>query len=80
MNIFLVLQIETRQQLLPYQVPVKAVMNHDRNKESDMNTSGKKVYDRNFLLNLHNNSASMKKPEGLPNLEIVRDQVIRRPS
>ena len=53
-------------------------MNHDRNKESDMNTSGKKVYDRNLLLDLHNNPASLKKPECLPNLEIVRDQVVCR--
>jgi len=51
---------------------------YGRSKESGMNPSGKKVYDRNFILNLHDNSASMKKPEGLPNLEIVRDQVIRR--
>ena len=36
------------------------------------------VNDRNFLLDLHNNPASTKKPVGLHNLEIVRDKIICR--
>ena len=43
---------------------------------SPVNPSGKKAYDRNFLLELQNNPASMKKPDGLPSLEVVRDKVI----
>ncbi len=43
---------------------------------SPVNPSGKKTYDRNFLLELQNNPVSMKKPEGLPSLEVVRDKVI----
>ncbi len=43
--------------------------------ESPLNPSGKKVYNRNFLLQQQNKPASMKKPEGLPRLEVVRDKV-----
>jgi|688.fasta_scaffold344625_4 hypothetical protein len=42
---------------------------------SPVNPEGKKTYDRNFLLELQNNPASQKKPEGLPSLEVVRDKV-----
>lgn len=45
---------------------------------SPVNPSGKKAYDRNFLLELQNNPASMKKPDGLPSLEVVRDKVMWR--
>lgn len=41
---------------------------------SPVNPEGKKAYDRTFLLELQNNPASQKKPEGLPNLEVVRDK------
>lgn len=43
---------------------------------SPANPEGKKTYDRTFLLELMNNPASQKKPDGLPNLEVVRDKVI----
>lgn len=42
-----------------------------------VNTSGKKTYDRNFLLELQNYPASMKKPDDLPSLEDVRDKAIK---
>ena len=42
---------------------------------SPVNPEGKKTYDRNFLLELQNNPASQKKPEGLPSLEVVLDKV-----
>ena len=45
---------------------------------SPVNPSGKKVYDRNFLVELKNNPASMKKPEGLPGswiLQVIREKV-----
>ncbi|XP_046441878.1 eukaryotic translation initiation factor 4 gamma 1-like isoform X2 [Daphnia pulex] len=41
---------------------------------SPVNPEGKKTYDRNFLLELQNNPASQKKPDGLPSLEVVRDK------
>lgn len=41
---------------------------------SPVNPEGKKTYDRLFLLELQNNPASQKKPEGLPSLEVVRDK------
>ena len=45
---------------------------------SPLNPEGKKTYDRHFLLQLQNNSASQKKPEGLPIiLQRVRD-IVRR--
>lgn len=43
---------------------------------SPVNPEGKKTYDRLFLLELQNNPASQKKPEGLPSLEVVRDKVL----
>lgn len=42
---------------------------------SPVNPEGKKAYDRTFLLELQHNPASQKKPDGLPNLEVVRDKV-----
>ena len=44
---------------------------------SPLNPEGKKTYDRLFLLELQHNPASQRKPEGLPNLEVVRDKVNR---
>ncbi|KAK4307298.1 hypothetical protein Pmani_020924 [Petrolisthes manimaculis] len=40
---------------------------------SPVNPDGKRQYDRRFLLELRNSPLSLKKPESLPNLEIVRD-------
>lgn len=40
---------------------------------SPVNPDGKRQYDRRFLLELQNNPLSLKKPESLPNLEVVRD-------
>ncbi|XP_066968480.1 eukaryotic translation initiation factor 4 gamma 1-like isoform X4 [Macrobrachium rosenbergii] len=40
---------------------------------SPLNPDGKRQYDRRFLLELQNNPLSLKKPESLPNLEVVRD-------
>ncbi|XP_053654617.1 eukaryotic translation initiation factor 4 gamma 3, partial [Cherax quadricarinatus] len=40
---------------------------------SPVNPEGKRQYDRRFLLELQNNPLSLKKPESLPNLEVVRD-------
>lgn len=36
-----------------------------------MNKAGKKCYDREFLITLQNNPKCKKKPENLPDLEIV---------
>ncbi|KAK7084911.1 Eukaryotic translation initiation factor 4 gamma [Halocaridina rubra] len=41
---------------------------------SPQNPDGKRQYDRNFLLELQNNPLSLKKPESLPNLEVVRGE------
>jgi hypothetical protein len=35
----------------------------------------RKIYDRPFLLELRNHPLSLKRPEGLPSLEIVRNKV-----
>jgi len=45
---------------------------------SPINPDGKRQYDRSFLLELQNNPLSLKKPEALPNLEVVRDGVVQR--
>ena len=39
--------------------------------------SGIRLSDRCFLLELRHNPASQRKPEGLSNLEVVRDKVSR---
>ena len=38
----------------------------------ELNPGGRKTYDPKFLFNLKNTPASQKKPEGLPDLEVVR--------
>jgi hypothetical protein len=48
---------------------------HQIDQWSPHNPEGKKAYDRTFLLMLQKNPASQRKPEGLPNLEVVRDKV-----
>jgi hypothetical protein len=35
----------------------------------------RKIYDRPFLLELRNHPLSLKRPEGLPSFEIVRNKV-----
>ncbi|XP_037786202.1 eukaryotic translation initiation factor 4 gamma 1-like isoform X24 [Penaeus monodon] len=47
--------------------------NYKDDQWSPVNPDGKRQYDRRFLLELQNNPLSLKKPESLPNLEVVRD-------
>ena len=42
---------------------------------SPINPDGKRQYDRGFLLELQNNPLSLKRPESLPNLEVVLDSL-----
>lgn len=38
---------------------------------SPLNPDGKKKYDRSFLMDLRNDPQSQKKPDGLPEMEVV---------
>lgn len=40
-----------------------------------MNKEGKKAYDRNFLIQFQAEPLCQQKPEGLPNIEIIKDVV-----
>lgn len=52
--------------------------NYKEDQWSPINPDGKRQYDRSFLLELQNNSLSLKKPDNLPNLEVVRDGLVQR--
>ncbi|XP_076358075.1 eukaryotic translation initiation factor 4 gamma 3-like isoform X2 [Tachypleus tridentatus] len=43
---------------------------------SPLNLEGKKQYDRDFLLQLQSEPVSLKKPQGLPDLEVIKDKAI----
>ncbi|XP_076315206.1 eukaryotic translation initiation factor 4 gamma 1-like isoform X2 [Tachypleus tridentatus] len=47
--------------------------NYQADQWSPLNLEGKKQYDRSFLLQLQSETASMKKPQGLPKLDIIKD-------
>ncbi|XP_022239688.1 eukaryotic translation initiation factor 4 gamma 1-like isoform X2 [Limulus polyphemus] len=47
---------------------------YSANQWSPLNQEGKKQYDRAFLLQLQSEPMSLKKPQGLPNLEVIKDK------
>ncbi|KAG8239741.1 hypothetical protein J437_LFUL018437, partial [Ladona fulva] len=55
--------------------------NYKEDQWSPLNPQGKKKYERDFLLGLQNDPQSVKKPENLPDIDIVlKDNTSRAPS
>ncbi|KZS17821.1 Uncharacterized protein APZ42_015816 [Daphnia magna] len=59
--------------LLPPLPPNSFIPNVNMSSKTDQMQQQKKIYDRQFLLELRNKTGN-EKPEGLPSLEIVRDR------
>ncbi|XP_067141200.1 eukaryotic translation initiation factor 4 gamma 3-like isoform X2 [Centruroides vittatus] len=51
--------------------------NYTEDQWSPLNREGKKQYDRSFLLQLQDDPLSLKKPTGLPELEVVKEKAIQ---
>lgn len=51
--------------------------NYTEDQWSPLNREGKKQYDRSFLLQLQDDPLSLKKPSGLPELEVVKEKAIQ---
>ncbi|RXG55255.1 hypothetical protein Avbf_17880 [Armadillidium vulgare] len=62
-----------------FPVPVEAQLSHVEVKRSPENQEIKRQYSRQFLIKLSKNPLSMKRPDSLPNLEIVLDYTACRP-
>ena len=53
---------------------IYAKLDYKEGQWSPENPDGRKVYDRGFLLALQEVPISLKKPEGLPNLDVIKDR------
>uniref|UniRef100_T1J0U7 W2 domain-containing protein n=1 Tax=Strigamia maritima TaxID=126957 RepID=T1J0U7_STRMM len=49
--------------------------NYKEDQWSPLNPEGKRQYDRSFLLRMQSQPMSLRKPEGLPDLEVIKDSV-----
>ncbi|XP_022249627.1 eukaryotic translation initiation factor 4 gamma 3-like isoform X2 [Limulus polyphemus] len=60
----------------PLEPQIKLKYYYPADQWSPLNLEGKKQYDRAFLLQLQSEPISLKKPQGLPNLEVIKDRAI----
>ncbi|GAB6018572.1 Eukaryotic translation initiation factor 4 gamma [Chamberlinius hualienensis] len=51
-------------------------LSYNKDQWSPTNQEGKKQYSRDFLMQMQNLGPSRKKPEGLPDLEVIKDDIV----